>query len=486
MGDFALALPEIFLLLMSSIILIVSLYLKDQQQGVTYLLTQLTLLATAILCAKVPEESVPLAFGQQFIADNLAQILKIAILTLLFIVLLYSRAYVRDRSTDQTLPRGEYHLLVLFSALGMMVLVSAQTLLMVYLGLELMSLPLYALVALRRDNKSCVEAAMKYFIMGALASGMLLYGMSLLFGLTSSLDLTQIAFKLQTLPEEQVIPALFAMVFVIAGLAFKLGLVPFHMWIPDVYEGAPTSVTLLIGTAPKVAAFGMAYRLLVMALPNMSQEWVHLLVGLSVLSLAIGNIVAIAQTNIKRMLAYSTISHIGFLTLAFLTGPQVGYSAALYYILIYALVSACAFGMIIYLSHKGFEAENIADFKGLSKQSPWLAFMMLLVLFSLAGVPPTAGFYAKFLVLTALVDSGFVWLAALAVVFSIIGAFYYLRVIKVMYFDEVDAIVTLRIKPLMGGMDARIMLSLNGLAVLALGLFPGPLLILCRLAVGEW
>jgi NADH-quinone oxidoreductase subunit N len=467
-------LPEMILATLGLLLLIIDVFLKPKHKGLTYILTLVTLLLTAYAAVRVSVSGV--FFDGHFIVDNLSQVLKATGLVILFMVVMYSRVYVKDRA----FPRGEYHVLLLFSGLGMLLLASAHSLLMIYLGLELLSLPLYTLVAMQRDNQQSVEAGIKYFIMGAIASGMLLYGMSLIYGLRQTLLIDEIAIKL--LADNQL--ALFGLVFMLAGVAFKFGLVPFHMWIPDVYQGAPSSVTLLVGTMPKIAAFGMIYRLFAEGLVQLESIWVVYIAILAVLSLAIGNIVAIAQSNVKRMLAYSTISHVGFIMLGFLAGPEVGYGNALYYTLIYALVNTAAFGMITYLSYKGFEFENLNSFKGLAKQSPWLAFMMMLVMFSLAGVPPTAGFYAKFLILTSLIDAGWIELALIAVIFSVIGAFYYLRLIKLMYFDEPSEAV-FALKPTMGAIETRTLLSLNGLAVLLFGVFPAPILAICGYALGE-
>lgn len=475
MNQYLACLPEMVLAMLGLLILVVDVFLKDKHKGITYIFTLLALLVTAYLAIKVPVTGI--FFDGHFIVDNLSQVLKATALSVLFMVVIYSKAYVKDRA----FPRGEYHVLLLMSGLGMLLLVSANTLLMVYLGLELLSLPLYALVAMQRDNQQAVEAGIKYFIMGAIASGMLLYGMSLIYGFTDTIRIDEIALKLLANDNPLV---LLGLVFMLAGVAFKFGLVPFHMWVPDVYQGAPASVTLLVSTAPKIAAFGMIYRLFAEGFVHLGNTWATYIAILAILSLAIGNIVAIAQTNLKRMLAYSTISHVGFIMLGFIAGPEVGYGNALYYTLIYALVNACAFGLITYLSYKGFEFEQLKDFKGLAKHSPWLAFMMMLVMFSLAGVPPMAGFYAKFLILSSLVDAGWLELAAIAVIFSVIGAFYYLRVIKLMYFDEPsDAVFAL--KPTMGAIETRMMVSLNGLAILLFGILPGPILAVCGYALGE-
>jgi NADH-quinone oxidoreductase subunit N len=343
-------------------------------------------------------------------------------------------------------------------------------------------------VALNRDSAQSVEAAMKYFVLGALASGLLLYGMSMIYGATGSLALTEVARQIATLSRDSTQHAflVFGLVFVVCGLAFKLGVVPFHMWIPDVYHGAPTAVTLVIGSAPKLAAFAMAMRLLVNGLLDLAPDWQQMLVILSVLSMAIGNITAIAQSNLKRMLAYSTISHMGFMLLGLLSGVVGGnwlnaadaYAAAMFYILVYVLMSVGAFGMLLYLSRKGFECENLEDMKGLSRRSPWLAFLMLLLMFSLAGVPPTAGFYAKLAVISSVVNAGQIWLAVAAVLFSLIGAYYYLRIVKLMYFDEPSDAA-----PVTASGSMRLLMSANGLAVLAIGILPQPLMALCFVAI---
>lgn len=475
MDNLLILLPEMTLLSMACLLLVVDLFLPTSKKVITYLLTQISLIGTAILCWFGVGESASVYAGQ-FVSDPFSQFLKVVMLGLLVLVLAYSRPYVRDRE----IVRGEFHLLALFSALGMMILVSSQSLLLLYLGLELLSLPLYALVVLQRQSGVAAEAGLKYFVMGALASGLLLYGMSLVFGITHTLNLHEIAGQLGGFAGTEQFVLEIGLVFMLAGVAFKLGAVPFHMWIPDVYQGAPTSVTLIIATAPKVAAFGMAFRIFAEGFVAYQPMWHDLMLGLAVASLAMGNIVAIAQTNLKRMLGYSTIAHIGFVLFGFLSGSLAGYSASLFYIVAYAIVAAGAFGVITFLSDKGFEAENIADLQGLAVRSPWIAFVMLLILFSLAGVPPMIGFYAKFLILSALVKSGLLWLAVLAVVFSIIGAFYYLRVVKVMYFDP-----PIERHPVVArGLDVRVMLSINGLAVIGLGILPAPLFVICQTILG--
>jgi NADH-quinone oxidoreductase subunit N len=389
------------------------------------------------------------------------------------VVFLYAPAYMRARA----MMSGEFFVLALFSMLGMMVLISAHSLLTIYLGLELMSLSLYAMVAIQRDSVVASEAAMKYFVLGAMASAMLLYGMSMLYGMTGNLDLALIN-NVLTGSEENRIVLSFALVFVIIGVAFKLGAVPFHMWVPDVYHGAPTAVTLFVSTAPKLAAFAMLMRLLVDGLSSIQADWQGILVILSLLSVAVGNVVAIAQGNIKRMLAYSAISHIGFILIGVLAGTEEGYAAALFYAISYVVMGLASFGTVLLMSRAGFEAENLEDYKGLSERSPWFAFLIMLVMFSMAGVPPLVGFWAKLFVIQAAVRVDLVWLAIVAVVFSVIGAFYYLRLVKLMYFDK-----PVEHQPLVSGAEVRWALSANGLALLGLGVLPGPLLAACAVAV---
>jgi NADH-quinone oxidoreductase subunit N len=466
-------LPEIFLLTALCVILILDVLLSDSQRFITYLLTLLTLVGCAWLTAHHFSAGPTQVLHGMFVSDPLGDALKLALYLVVTVVLVYSRIYVQVRG----LFRGEYFVLTLFATLGMMVMISASHFLTLYLGLELLSLSLYALVALQRDSSVATEAAMKYFVLGALASGMLLYGMSMIYGVTGSLQLNAVSSALAA-SHGMKIPLAFGLVFIIAGVAFKLGVVPFHMWIPDVYHGAPTAMTLFLGTAPKLAAFAFVMRLLVQGLEHLVADWQAMLIVLAVLSMGIGNLVAIAQTNLKRMLAYSTISHMGFLLLGVLSGSHNGYSSSMFYVVVYALMSLASFGMILYLSREGFESDNLDDFKGLNQRSPWTAFLMLLLMFSMAGVPPTVGFYAKFAVLQAVVQAGYVWLAVVAVMFSLIGAFYYLRIVKLMYFDEPVHSV-----PISSQGDMGVILSLNSLAVLALGILPQPLMAWCAWAI---
>ncbi|RRQ22971.1 NADH-quinone oxidoreductase subunit NuoN [Thiohalobacter thiocyanaticus] len=469
-----LLLPEIFVLTMACIVLVLDLFLHDRNRVVTYGLSQLTLFgALALVIALADGDSHTAMFGT-YVADPMASLAKAFVMLVVFAVFLYSKDYLRQRD----LFKGEYYVLGLFGVLGMMVMISAHSYLTLYLGLELLSLSLYAMVAFHRDSGVASEAAMKYFVLGALASGMLLYGMSLIYGITGSLNIAEVAASIGAMAELE-LALIFALSFVVLGLAFKLGAVPFHMWIPDVYHGAPTCVTLFIGSAPKIAAFAMAMRLLAESLGGVQADWGGMLAILAVLSLAVGNVIAIAQANLKRMLAYSTISHVGFLLLGILSGTVEGYASALFYAITYAIMAAAAFGMIILLSRTGFEADTLEDFKGLNARSPWHAFLMLLVMFSMAGVPPTVGFYAKLAVIQAVVGVDLLWLALVAVFFSIIGAFYYLRVVKLMYFDE-----PLDSQPLEYGTDMHVAISVNGLAILLLGLFPGALMSACMAAMG--
>ena len=467
------AYAEIFLLVMASSILIVDLFVTDPNKSLTYLLVQLTLLSCALITVTTHEPGVVHLFNNMFVDDLMSDVLKLLSYLTVSMVLVYSRSYLILRG----LFTGEFMVLTLFALLGMMVMISASHFITLYIGLELLSLSLYAMVALQRDSATATEAAMKYFILGALASGLLLYGMSMLYGATGTLGVAAVSDAIKHGVDNKAL-LVFGLVFMVAGLAFKLGAVPFHMWVPDVYHGAPTAVTMLIGSAPKLAVFAFVMRILVDGLQPLVMHWSGMLAILAVLSMAIGNITAIAQTNLKRMLAYSTIAHMGFLLLGVLSGGIDGYSSAMFYVVIYVLMSLGGFGMIMLLSREGFEADMLNDFKGLNQRSPWLAFMMLILMFSMAGVPPTAGFYAKLSVLQAVVGAGHIPIAVIAVLFSLIGAFYYLRIVKLMYFDSPETHVKISIQP-----DNGLLISINGLAILALGIMPSTLITVCAVAV---
>lgn len=472
LNNLHLAIPEIFILCMASVILVVDLFLKESSRHVTYLLSQLTLFIAFLITFNLFSNQTVYLFSQTFVSDPMSSVLKLCIYVATIVTFLYSKEYLKERGIFN----GEYFVLGLFGVLGMMIMVSASSFLTLYLGLELLSLCLYAMVALQRDSSVASESAMKYFVLGAIASGMLLYGMSMLYGATGSLDLQIISQQLSSVTDKTILA--FGLVFVIVGVAFKLGAVPFHMWVPDVYQGAPTAVTLYIASAPKIAAFAMLMRLLVGGLLELHAQWQGILIILAVASMAIGNIVAIAQTNIKRMLAYSTISHIGFLMLGVLSGSAAGFAASMFYVITYVLMSLASFGMIIIMSRKGFEADKLDDYKGLSQRNPWFAFMMMFIMFSMAGVPPFVGFWAKLSVLKAVVSADLLWLAAVAVVFSIIGAFYYLRIIKLMYFDK-----PVERTPIECATDLRWVFSINTGLILFIGLMPDSLLELCQKAV---
>ncbi len=467
-------LPEIFLAAMACLILVIDLFLKEGQRGITYGLAQLTLIGAAALTAWVATPEPQIVFDGNYVRDAMSDVLKVFLFVIGLFTFVYSKDYLRNRD----LFIGEYYVLGLFALLGMSIMISAGSFLSAYLGLELLALCLYAMVAIDRDSKLAAEAAMKYFVLGALASGMLLYGISMIYGATGSILFPEVAQAVTAQGMDNKV-LVFGVVFVVIGLAFKFGAVPLHMWVPDVYEGAPTSVALFIGSVPKIAAFALAMRLLVDGLGGLQADWQGMLIILAVLSMGLGNLVAIAQSNIKRMFAYSTISHVGFIFLGILAGTPEGYGAAMFYAIVYALTAAGGFGMIILLGRKGFEAENIDDFKGLNERNSWHAAMMALILFSMAGVPPTVGFFAKLVVLKAVVGIDLVWLAVVGVAFSIIGAFYYLRVIKLIYFDKPTDT-----SPLVPSGGTQVALSLNGMAMLLLGMFPASLLALCQGAFG--
>jgi NADH-quinone oxidoreductase subunit N len=472
MQHIRLLLPELFVLSMACLTLLVDVYQRGRSHRAAYWLAQATLVgALAITTLMVGGDRV-IALHGTFVNDPMGMWLKSFIYAIVILAFVYSRDYLDER--DQA--SGEFFVIGLFAVLGMMVLCSAHSFLTLYLGLELLSLSLYSMVAINRHLASASEAAMKYFVLGALASGMLLYGISILYGVTGTLDLAE--FSRAAGAGEHGLLLVFGLVFVIVGIGFKLGTVPFHMWLPDVYHGASTAATLFIASAPKIAAYALAVRLLVDGLGPLTPQWQDMVMVLAVLSIAIGNVVAIAQSNIKRMLAYSTIAHMGFLLLGIISGSFDGYASSMFYAVVYALMSAGAFGVIILLGRAGFEADMLDDFKGLNGRSAWFALIMLILMFSMAGVPPFAGFWGKWFVIKEIVAAGEIWLAVFAVLFSVIGAFYYLRVVKLMFFDEAEAAGA----PGASG-DMRLALSFNGLAVLALGIFPGLLMKLCLVAM---
>jgi NADH-quinone oxidoreductase subunit N len=470
--DLITALPEIIIVCMAMFILLADLFLKPANRIAIYVLAQVTLLAAAYATFITHAPSVGYGFTGTFVDDAMADVLKLLIYLGTSVIFVYSRQYLQQRD----MYRGEFYALVLFAVVGMMIMVSGQNMLTLYIGLELLSLSLYALVALDRDNAKATEAAMKYFVLGALASGMLLYGMSMIYGATGSLNIADIQ---HVLMDQRANPVLIlGLVFIVSGLAFKLGAVPFQMWVPDVYEGSPTAVTMLISSVPKLAAFALVIRLLVQGLPALVVNWQQMLMIMAVLSIVIGNITAIAQTNLKRMLAYSTISHVGFILFGLMSASMNGFVFAMFYTVSYVLMTLAGFGIILLLSRKGFEADKLEDLKGLNQRSPWHAFLMMIVMLSMAGIPPTLGFYAKFTVLQAAFEAGYMWLVVFAVLMAVIGAFYYLRVIKLMYFDEpVDH------HPIQAPLDMRIVLGVNALALLVIGLMPQKLIDLCIYAM---
>ena len=458
------ALPELFLLSAIAIILLFDLFISDRLKHITYYLSQLALLLTGFLAFNLIGESA-IIFSGTFVLDTLGSTFKVFILGFAIIALAYTRHYLKVHD----LLRNEYFILAMMSILGMLIMVSGHSLLTLYLGLEIMSLSLYALIATARDRTAAIEAALKYFVLGAIASGLLLYGMSMIYGISGSLNIAQISnfASAATLGSQQTLILNFGLVFLVIGVAFKLGAVPFHMWVPDVYQGSPTSVTMFLSSVPKIAAVAILIRLLIDGLGSLQHYWSDLFMILAILSIAIGSLVALNQTNIKRMLAYSTISHIGFVLLGFVTGVVDGYGAAVFYVLTYILMSLAAFGVIIALNKNGFEADQIADFQGLSKSSPWLALIMLVVMLSMAGVPPFIGFYSKLFILQQVVAEGYVILAVLAVIFAVISAYYYLQIIKTMYFSDKDKSIVIY-----APLDMKVLLSINGILILLVGLMP--------------
>ena len=474
--DIVPALPEVVLSAAILIIVLIDVFLPEAYRAVTYRLSLAALMLTGYLVYALSAADTRVTFDGTFVADPMSDILKIAICLLGVLMFVYSRDYLREIK----LFKGEFYVIGLIGILGMMIMTSAHSLLTVYLGLELLSFSLYALTAMKRDDGRASEAAIKYFVLGALASGLLLYGMSMVYGATGDLNLARIADGIAAVDADKEAILVFGLVFVVVGVAFKLGAVPFHMWVPDIYQGAPAVVTMFISSAPKLAAFAMAMRLLVEAMGALSEHWTQMLFVLAVLSLIIGNVVAIAQDNIKRMLAYSTIAHVGFIVMGVLSDHGEGYAAAMFYVITYALMATAGFAVLALLSRDGEECETLDHMKGMNQRHPWLAFLMLLVMFSMAGVPPTVGFYAKLLVLQSVVDAGLLQLAVVAVLFSVIGAFYYLRIVKLMYFDDAEQGAP-AIAP---SMSAQSTLSVNALSLLVLGLFPAALMQLCVNALG--
>lgn len=470
MIDFIAAAPEMTLLGLICVVLIADLFVDNEHRVATFWMSVASLVITGwALLATAPSEAVVI-FDGSYISDPLSQVLKLTAVGFVAVAFLYSRDYLRAND----LHKGEFYVLGLIGLLGMMIMISANSLLTMYLGLETLALSLYALVAIDRNNATSAESAMKYFVLGAIASGALLYGISWVYGVTGTLKFDEIAMALSADPGLNNLPLWFGLAFLIVGIAFKFGAVPFHMWLPDVYQGARTPVTLYIASAPKLAALALTIRILVEGLGGLHAVWADMIMVVAVLSLLVGNVVAIAQKNIKRMLGYSTIAHVGFILLAIFCGTEKGYAAALFYTLTYIVAAAGAFGIVILLSRRGYEAELLSDFKGLNARSPWFAMMMMFLMFSLAGVPPFIGFFGKLNVIDAVLSSGYPGLAVLMVLASVVGAFYYLRVIWFMYFEQGEDQAVLQ-----ASTDTRIVLSLNSVAVLALGIMPGWLWALC-------
>lgn len=468
-----LALPEMIILVTACCALLADLFLRSRFHAIAFAISCVGLALAFIVSFALVGRYHSLLFSGLFISDDVAQLMKVFILAGVFLSFFYSKHYLDERQ----MPSGDYYVLGLFSTLGMMALVSAHSMLTIYLGIELLSLPLYAMTAIRRTNSDASEAAMKYFVMGSIASGMLLYGISLVYGATGKLDMLDIAHAIAANGQTHGGLLSFALVFILAGVGFKLALVPFHMWAPDVYQGAPTSVTLFISAAPKVAAMGMAIRIVTIAFPDVPSQWQQMVLIMALLSTAAGNILAIVQTNIKRLFAYSAIAHMGYALFGVLAATTEGYAAALYYVLIYSIMSVAAFGLIVLLSRAGIEIDQVDDLKGLNKRDPWLAFLMMVILFTMAGVPPTVGFFTKLLVLKALVDVHLTWVAILGLLFAVVGAYYYIRIVKVMYFDTPTEIAPIKLS-----MVSKTVFSLNSLVLLYWGIFPSALITACMSA----
>lgn len=478
---FSVVYPEIFLLGMTCIVMLVDVFLTKYFSRLTYFTAQFALVGTLyLIILQYMHYTAPIVtFSGHYVLDRLALLTKLFVVFTTIFAFIYARHYLKIRRISS----GEYYILGLLSVLGMLVMSSAASFLSIYLGLELLSLALYAMVALDKNSHLASEAAMKYFIMGAMASGFLLYGISLIYGATGSLEINQVAEHLQVATVSVNTMTVLGMIFLLAGLLFKFGAVPFHMWVPDVYDGAPTFMTLFIACAPKIATFCITMRILVGALSSFALHWQQLLVVIAVISMFAGNVLAIAQTSFKRLLAYSSIAHMGYMLLGLIAGQNstLGYSAAMFYIVTYVLVAAGAFAVIALLSRPGFEFDQLNDLRGLNARHPWLAFMLLLLMFSMAGVPPTVGFFAKLGLLEALVQAHYVWLAIFALLFAIIGAYYYLRVVMLMYFEEPSHIAEMR--PIKLTRGSLVAISLNGFAPLALGLLPSTLIDLCRVSL---
>jgi len=476
LNDLLVIVPELFLTAAACLVLLFDVFINDDQRDATHWMAILIMLVTIFTVIHGQPPQAVTAFGGMFVRDHMAEILKVTVLIATILMFVMARPWLKDRK----LFMGEFYSLSMFSVLGVMLLVSAGSLITVYLGLELFSLPAFALVALNRDSKLASEAAIKFFVLGALASGLLLFGMSMIYGATGSLDLHTIFASIGTTLHLHLLQL--GLVFLVVGIGFEFGAVPFHMWLPDVYEGAPTPIAMYISAVPKLAAVGLAYRLLEVGMGPLASDWTMMLAIMAALSLVLGNVVAIAQANLKRMLAYSTISHMGFVFLGLANPTPEGYASALFYAVCFALMETVAFGVILALARKGFECEMIDDLKGLNRRSPWFAGMMAISMFSLAGIPPLWGFAAKVLVLKAAIDGGMLWLAIVAIICSIIGLFYYLRVVKVMYFDApVEGVEPLAPKP---DLALRWLLSINALGLIAMIGFSGVLFAWCQHAFG--
>ncbi|MDH5630591.1 MAG: NADH-quinone oxidoreductase subunit NuoN [Gammaproteobacteria bacterium] len=462
---------EIFLLIAICVILIVDLFQRDKERKLTFTLTQMTLIGLFIIGTGFLDVERQTAFDGHWIIDPLAILLKLSIYVITFIALFYAKPYIQHKK----LMRGEYYLLTLFSVLGMMVMVSANSFLMVYLGLELLSLSLYALVALQRDSKWASESAVKYFVMGGLASGFMLYGISLIYGATGSIIIGNVSDYFASNPIDLV--GKFGLVFIVIGLAFKFGAVPFHMWLPDIYHGAPSSVTAYIASVPKIAAFGMSIRILVEAFGGSVGDWSTMLMIIALASVAFGNVIAVSQSNLKRLLAYSAIAHIGYFMLGLLVGTPEGYAAAMFYIIVYALMTLAGFGIVIFMSSDDHECQQISDLRGLSRYHPWYGLLFTIIMVSMAGIPPFIGFWPKLEIFRHLINANYIFEAILAIAFSVVGLFYYLRVVKEMYFAEATDVPYIS-----KSRTFKIALSINCLLLIILGLMPDSLYQYCLTA----